>query len=161
MLPFNDLTENTIYFYRSNEKFGFLSNLYPCKVIFENIEFKSSEFAYQYGKFRKQTEKEKEILTWAMQCPNSSLMAQLSHSLFSWQIVPDWNTIKLERMKNVINAKFSQNPELKRKLIETRNYLLVENSKTDSFWGCGKNKKGKNMLGILLMNLRKEFIENP
>lgn len=35
--------------------------------------------------------------------------------------------------------------------------ILIENSKMDSFWGIGKNQKGKNMLGKLLMKVREEI----
>jgi predicted NAD-dependent protein-ADP-ribosyltransferase YbiA (DUF1768 family) len=79
--------KQTILFYRSNGKYGFLSNLFPCKIIIDDIEFKGSEFAYQYAKYRKDNDKEKAILNWAMQAPTSSLIAQLSHSLLAWQIV--------------------------------------------------------------------------
>jgi predicted NAD-dependent protein-ADP-ribosyltransferase YbiA (DUF1768 family) len=33
----------------------------------------------------------------------------------------------------------------------------VEASKTDAFWGLGKKGNGKNMLGVLLMELRDEL----
>ena len=42
-----------------------------------------------------------------------------------------------------------QHPYVKKKLIETGNYILVEDSPTDSFWGCGPNRDGTNMLGVL------------
>jgi len=50
-------------------------------------------------------------------------------------------------------AKFEQNEDLKRKLLGTKDAMLYENSPTDMFWG----KKGKNMLGHLLMRVRKEI----
>lgn len=152
--------KEVIKFYRSNGKYGFLSNLYPCQIIFEGITFPSSEFAYQYGKFRKDKESEKEILDWAMKAPNSSLIAQLSHSLISYQIVDNWSNIKIERMKNVLEAKFIQNPLLKEKLLNTNDAILIEESKTDAFWGIGKRNNGKNMLGKLLMELRSKFRES-
>ena len=31
---------------------------------------------------------------------------------------------------------------------------IVENSTRDYYWGCGKDKTGKNRLGVLLMMLR-------
>ena len=36
---------------------------------------------------------------------------------------------------------------------------LVEKSRWDSFWGNGRDKKGRNMLGKLHMKLRAEYLE--
>jgi ribA/ribD-fused uncharacterized protein len=61
-------------------------------------------------------------------------------------------------MKKVIQCKFDQNIELKKKLIETKGMNLIEDSKTDNFWGIGKKRKGKNMLGVILMEIRDNYI---
>jgi len=61
-------------------------------------------------------------------------------------------------MYNVLKAKF-QDEELKQKLLETGDAILREVSKTDSVWGIGKKGNGKNMLGQLLMKVRKELKE--
>ena len=61
----------------------------------------------------------------------------LAHGLFSWDIVKNWSNIKVERMYEVLKIKFS-NDELKQKLLATGNSILIENSKSDSFWGIGK-----------------------
>lgn len=152
-----NISNKIIKFYRSSGEFGFLSNLYRAEIEFEGMKFTSAEYAYQYGKYRNETEKEKEILKWAMSAPTGSLIAQLSHSLFSWQIKPNWSNDKINRMKNVLKAKFSQHQDLKEKLLKTGDLILIENSKSDPFWGIDKNGKGKNMLGILLMEIRNEI----
>ncbi len=59
-------------------------------------------------------------------------------------------------MKEVLNKKF-QNPELKEKLLSTGTAILIEDSKTDNFWGIGKKGEGKNMLGKLLMEIREQY----
>jgi ribA/ribD-fused uncharacterized protein len=86
------------------------------------------------------------------------LLAILAQGLFSWDIVKNWNNIKVERMYNVLKVKFSD-PKLKQKLLKTCNSNLIENSKTDSFWGFGKRGKGKNILGKLLMKVREEIVK--
>ncbi len=80
----------------------------------------------------------------------------LAHGLFFWDIVKNWSNIKVERMYEVLKIKFS-NDELKQKLLATGNSILIENSKSDSFWGIGKKEKGKNMLRNLLMKVRGEL----
>ena len=140
-----------IKFYRATGEYGFLSNLYKVRLIFEGLWFPSSEHAYQYGKFR-----EKNTKKWAMEAPKPHLLSILAHSLFVWDIVNNWSKIKVNRMYNVLKAKFSIYA-LKELLLDTGNSLLIENSKTDSFWGIGKLGKGKNTLGKLLMKVREEI----
>jgi ribA/ribD-fused uncharacterized protein len=140
-----------IKFYRSVGKYGFLSCLYKKPIIFEEREFPSAEHAYQFGKFR-----DEDTRKWAMNAPKPHLLSILAHGLFSWDIVSNWSKIKVNRMYNVLKAKFSDN-ELKNKLIDTGDSILIENSKSDAFWGVGPHGKGKNTLGNLLMKVREEI----
>lgn len=153
-------TENTlskeICFYRSNEKpYGVFSNLFRCKVIFEGQEFPTAEHAYQAGKARKD-----EVRQWILDAPTPSLAAMAAHGLYTWDIVPNWSSIKFERMKNVLRAKYTQHQNLKELLLSTGDARLVETGRTDNAvnrtWG-EVNGKGKNMLGILLMEVRAEL----
>ena len=145
---------NIIKFYRATKYgYGFLSCLYKKVMFFEEREFPSAEYAYQFGKFKDETVRE-----WAMKAPKPHLLAILAHGLFSWDIVKDWSKIKVNRMHNVLRAKFSDR-ELMYKLLDTGDSILIENSKSDAFWGIGKNQKGKNMLGVLLMRVREEIKE--
>lgn len=59
--------------------------------------------------------------------------------------------------------KFEQNSELKRKLLETGNRIIVEASPRDRIWGIGfgeknalkeKSRWGQNLLGVALMETR-------
>ena len=80
-----------------------------------------------------------------------------------------WET-QIEEIATIGNrAKFSQNPDLKKFLIETKTLTLVETNPNDSLWGIGmslhdakliekKKSWGKNLQGETLMKLRKEFI---
>jgi hypothetical protein len=139
-------------FYRASGEYGFLSNLYKRELVFEGKKFKTSEHAYQYGKFAK-----KEVAEWAMEAPSPHLVAILAHGLFRWDVTPSWSQIKVDRMKSVLKEKFIQHEDLKNKLLETGNKFLIEESNIDAYWGIGKNGKGKNMLGLLLMEIREEL----
>jgi ribA/ribD-fused uncharacterized protein len=140
-----------IKFYRASGKYGFLSNLYKHEILFEGITFPTSEHAYQYGKFKDHITRD-----WAMKSPKPHLLSILAHGLFYWDINPNWSKIKVDRMYEILKVKFS-NPELKLKLLNTGNSIIIENSKSDSFWGIGKKEKGKNILGKLLMKIRSEI----
>lgn len=146
-------TEDEIRFYRANEKpYGVFSNLYRCKIVFEGEEFATSEHAYQAGKARKEAVRE-----WILSAPSPGLVAMAAHGLYTWDIAPDWSKVKFDRMRGVLYAKFTQHPELKETLLATGNARLVESATVDNavnrLWGEVKGK-GKNMLGVLLMELR-------
>lgn len=51
-----------------------------------------------------------------------------------------------------------QNPELRNILTSTGDIHIYENSPYDSYWGVGKDGNGKNILGKLLMQLRRKYI---
>jgi hypothetical protein len=59
-------------------------------------------------------------------------------------------------MQNVLYAKFTQNRLLRALLLGTGERMLREHSVKDSYWadGGGAAGKGKNRLGVLLMQLR-------
>lgn len=146
-------SEAKICFYRANEKpHGVFSNLYRRKIFFEGEEFATSEHAYQAGKARKEAVRE-----WILSAPSPGLVAMAAHGLYTWDIAPDWSKVKFDRMRGVLYAKFTQHLDLKEILLATGDARLVESTTVDNpvnrLWG-EVNGKGKNMLGVLLMELR-------
>ena len=79
-----------------------------------------------------------------------------------------WNNIRFDIMVKALRLKFSQNTDIKNKLIETGNKILYEASRTDKIWGIGyseheakiidKSFFGLNLLGKALMKVRKELL---
>ena len=75
-----------------------------------------------------------------------------------------WNEKRYDIMKKALILKFGQNEDIKKILLETNNKILYESSKFDKIWGIGyfpsqvinadKNKFGKNLLGLCLMEVR-------
>ena len=70
---------------------------------------------------------------------------------------PDWEEVKLDVMERGLRLIFDQHLNLRQKLIETGERQLVEKATYDGYWGNGKDGNGKNMLGKILMKLRKEY----
>ena len=60
-------------------------------------------------------------------------------------------------MKTGLTHKFTQNPKLLQKLMETGSRPIVEHTVNDSYWGDGGDGSGKNRLGVILMDLREEL----
>lgn len=147
--------KNEIKFYRSSGQYGFLSNLYPCKVDFEDRIYDSSEHAYQCGKPNKP-----QIADWLSDAPLPRLCALAAHNLLPYDVLPNWAEIKLDRMERVVRAKFTQNKDIAALLIATGTAELIEES-NDSYWGSGiilgDNYHGHNHLGNILMQIRTEL----
>ena len=146
-----------IRFYRASEKpYGAFSNLYRREIEFEGERFATSEHAYQAGKPRK-----KAVRDWLMSAPSPALLAMAAHGLYYWDVAPSWSTGKFDRMRGVLRAKFEQHPDLRNLLLSTGDARLVESATVDNevnrLWG-EVNGVGKNMLGVLLMELRAELL---
>lgn len=146
-------SKDEIHFYRSNEKpYGIFSNLYRRKIIFEDIEYATSEHAYQAGKARKES-----VRNWITSAPSPALVAMAAHGLYVWDVTPNWSSIKVDRMRNVLIAKFTQHEDLRDILLSTGKARLVESATVKNSvnleWG-EVNGKGQNKLGILLMEVR-------
>jgi ribA/ribD-fused uncharacterized protein len=142
-----------IRFYRASEKpYGAFSSLYRRAMVFEDREFDCAERAYQYGKPRKPA-----VRDWLMAAPSPSLLAMAAHGLYVWDVVPNWSSTKVDRMRAVTLAKFTQHDDLRALLLSTGDARLVESTETDNptnrFWG-EVNGVGKNTMGLILMETR-------
>jgi len=145
-----------IRFYRASERpYGPFSNLYRRPVEFDGVTYATSEHAYQAGKPRKDA-----VRDWLLSAPSPALLAMAAHGLYYWDIVPGWSTTKLDRMRGVLKAKFTQHADLKELLLSTGTARLIESASVDNevnrFWG-EVNGVGRNTLGIMLMELRDEL----
>lgn len=74
---------------------------------------------------------------------------------------PDWEDVKEQVMEDIVRAKFTQNQYLGDWLLNTGDAELIEgNNWGDTTWGVDiRTKKGKNLLGKILMKVRAELKE--
>lgn len=91
-------------------------------------------------------------------CEKSENIKQNLKSFKHLKLDPEWESKKVDIMKEILFQKFSQNEDLKNLLLSTENRHIVENSPYDRFWGVHKSGTGKNMLGHLLMDVRHELM---
>lgn len=68
-----------------------------------------------------------------------------------------WKEMKIAVMEEIVRAKLSQHPYILKKLLQTEDREIIENSPKDAFWGWGLNKDGENHLGKIWMKLRAEL----
>jgi ribA/ribD-fused uncharacterized protein len=69
----------------------------------------------------------------------------------------DWDQVKQNVMWQGVLIKFLTHVDIQRILLDTGEEVIVEDSPTDYYWGCGQDKTGQNQLGKILMKVRQEL----
>ena len=131
--------------------YDFLSNRYPCRVLWEGREYRSAEAAFQASKCK--DEKERKIFAG---CSTDKTILKGK----DMKPYPGWAEAQLSIMESILQAKFEQNPTLMQKLAETGNRILLNgNNKQETFWGIDLYSWiGENHLGRIIMNIREKEI---
>jgi len=133
----------------------FLSNMYPCKVEIEGTVYPSVEHYYQASKCLYPMDA-REIA----QAKTPAMAKKLGSKLRKYDIKPGWwQYLKEEAMWKGLLAKFTQNKELKEKLLATgRRRIFDGNIQGEIYWGISlKSGYGLNKLGEMLEKVREEL----
>ena len=110
-----------------------LSNWYPCKLVFKGHTFESSEQAYQWQKAsycKDDSAAEKLLFT------TSPREAKDIGSIVTGLRGCDWEKKKNEVMHQILLAKFRDNGDLKKQLLDTGDIALAEAGR-DTHWAVG------------------------
>lgn len=162
----------TIGFFRETEEYGFLSNFYysPFTVSYMNedgvksYEFKTAEHAVHF--FKAMLFNDIETANKIMMTDYPKVAKSLGREVKNFNDFT-WNNNKEVIYFDVIKAKFTdeRNKDIKQKLIDTGDSILVECSPYDRIWGIGYTKEssefickefdkwGQNLLGKVLMRV--------
>lgn len=143
-------------------EYDFLSNMFHTKVTTDLGTFKCAEAAFQAYKCANKADVEKfETLEGKdAKALGGKRGLYRNGRLFRIALRSDWDNVRLEKMLEVVRAKFS-NPALAERLVETGDAELVEiNTWNDKFWGAVDENGvlvGENNLGKILMQVRDEI----
>jgi ribA/ribD-fused uncharacterized protein len=125
------------------------SNFYASQVYLWGILWPTSEHAYHAAKFLDRRISDE--IRFARGPYEALLIAKANKD----KIRPQWNEeTRLAVMEEIVVAKAQQHPYIMRKLIETGQRLIIEDSPDDSFWGRGPDGNGRNELGKIWMKVR-------
>lgn len=69
----------------------------------------------------------------------------------------DWKKLQVIYMTRAVYTKVKTYSHIAQHLLETGEQKIVENSLYDFFWGCGRDRRGENHYGQVLMNVRKKL----
>ena len=145
-------TEKQFFFYE--HEFYVFSNFSSFTLEWKGKLWPTSEHAYHSEKF--EDENFKEQIRNTHSAHDSQKLANANKDKYR----KDWDEVKLGIMTEILRAKVEQHPYVKKKLLESGDKDLIENSWRDSYWGWGPNKDGENHLGKLWMEVRKEVKKN-
>lgn len=140
-----------IYFYSISGKYGCFSNFAHYDFDLDGKRWLTSEHYFQAQKFCG-TEYEEIIRL----LDNPMKAAEMGRNR-DLPLREDWEQIKDDIMRKAVHAKFKQNKEIREVLLSTDKETIIEKTTNDYYWGCGKNGCGKNMLGIILMEVREDL----
>lgn len=144
------------------------SNFYPTSFILNDIVWKSSEQCFMWLKAK--TFNDEEIATKILQCntPKEAKKSGRQIKEFSDEV---WDKVKETVMHEVVYAKFSQNPLLKRVITNSafNGKYFVEGNPFDKVWAVAldwrdprimdeTNWQGENLLGKVLDKVRAELM---
>lgn len=144
----------TIYFYQVSQPYGCFSNFSPHGIDIEGTYWPTVEHYYQGQKFVGSPDAPIIPLIFAAATPEQAAALGRCPSRC---LRPDWELVKTQVMRVGVLQKFITHPDIREILLITGDEMLIENSPTDYFWGCGANHTGENHLGKILMSVRAEI----
>jgi len=161
-MPYRLDTESRVYFYP--DEFYCLSNFAPFRLHWRGLDFDTSEHVYHYEKFRHPGVDD----ACHIYCASCDLQCQIrvarsAHAAFrvaqdhAGLVASTWHERRMAVMRAILIAKLRQHEYVRRKLLETGDREIVEDSWRDATWGWGPNHDGQNLLGKLWMALREDL----
>jgi len=155
-----------IGFFHEYDEYGCFSNWYHAEFDYAGIHFVNSEQFMMYHKvmmFHKY-----ELADQIMNTNDPHTAKTIAGQKFPEFDAELWDKTCKAIVKRGVKAKFEQNPDIKKILLDTGNALLAECSPYDKKWGIGidindpdhldtMKWKGKNLLGRILMEVREEL----
>lgn len=142
-----------VNFYRTSDAFGEFSNFAAFPIVVDGLTWPTSEHYFQAQKFEDESYR-----TQIRETKSPMIAARLGRSR-AQKLRDGWESVKDDVMYKALFAKFSQHTGLRELLLSTGAAMLVEHTENDSYWGDGGDGSGKNMLGLLLMQVRAQIRE--
>ncbi len=146
--------EDKIFFYP--KEFYVFDNFSAFQVDYNGFVFPTSEHAFQAMQFIKTSPEIFEKIKNAKSAHDAQKIAYENKDKGD----PKWNEKMKDVMKDILRSKINQHPYVLKKLLQSGDREIIEDSWRDPVWGWGEDKRGQNLLGQIWMELRKEYLKS-
>ena len=126
-----------IRFYKEFGDLGYLATYSNHSFTVNGVFYKTSEHYYQSKKFTNE-EVIKKILNAETPKEASTIGRDRNNKK-----IENWKQIKKDIMFDAVYYKFKQNKDIMKKLLDTGNEEIIEETVKENYWGCGPNKDGE------------------
>ena len=143
--------------------YGWLGNMAPFPILYDGKEWRTTEALFQSLRFDDDGVKEE------IRAEKSPMGAKFvaKREKDKIVVVPQCQQ-DLANMEMVLRLKLGQHPELRQKLLDTGDEIIIEDCSMRSggsgtFWGAAMRDgkwEGQNILGKLWMKLREELLQS-
>ncbi len=128
-----------------------LSSFSPHGFHLDDADWPSVEHYYQAMKFEDPAQRE------TIRCAPSPTAARELAGKHRKAVRKDWKGLKDTVMTRGIYIKCRTHPEVAALLLRSDGRKLVESSQFDYYWGCGRDGRGRNSYGKVLMAVREKL----
>lgn len=150
MALFEPEDQNAIYLSRRDLKEP-LSTHSAFPFLLEDIEWATVEHYYQAMKFTNLSYQDKISRETD---PKKALI--MGRTRFK-STRKDWGKVRITMMTRAVYTKCKTHQIVTDALMSTGDSRLVESSQYDYFWGCGRDRRGENNYGQVLMRVRQKL----
>ncbi len=151
---FPEEDENSLYIRRTDPD-ELLSSYSAHSFKLDKAEWPSVEHYFQAMKF---AETAPDYCEKIRQAKTPKQAQKLGRTRFK-KINPEWRKLRRVIMTRALYTKCHQYPNVARRLLDTEDHKIVESSQYDYFWGCGRDRRGENTYGKVLMDIRAKLRE--
>ena len=160
--------KDAVFFHKPEEPNGYLSNWHMSSFEIDGIRFSSSEQYIMYSKCMLFGDEASAKA--ALAAADQQELQDIGRAAKGY-IDCVWAGVRQLIAMRALLAKFRQNEDLKKKLLDTGDAYLAECAKSDQYWACGVSLyddarhdaakwTGQNILGFALMEVRRILREH-
>lgn len=149
---FDSNDEHAVMLSRTDEDHALASFSGPSFML-DNKEWPTVEHYFQAMKFEQEDYKDK-----IRAALSPKLARKLGRNRFK-RIRKDWSAVRRIVMTRALYTKCRSHPEVAEFLRDSGSATIIENNNYDYFWGCGRDRRGENSYGKVLMAVRDKLAQ--
>lgn len=149
--PQEPSTSGPLFFYPP--EYYVFDNFSSFQVEYNGVLYPTAEHAYQAAKFVNSAPEIAQQIAKAKSAHEALKIAEANDGKKD----SDWAAKAEKVMKEILLCKVNQHEYVKRKLLQSGDREIIEDSWRDSTWGWGADHQGQNKLGKLWMEICMEL----